>query len=105
MARTRRKRWKGLATLALVAAGATVTVAIAQTAGGLGGAGGRDRQAEWCTRYASLSLAAAQGIRQGRVEQVANERMVVFGTLRGSNVKLTLENAAGACLVVGIDTL
>lgn len=105
MTRKRRTRWKGLATLALVAAGATVTVAIAQTAGGMGGAGSPDRQAEWCTRYVSLGLAASEGIRQGRAEQVANDRMVVFGRLKGASVKMTLENAADACRVVRIDML
>ncbi|MCO5163203.1 MAG: hypothetical protein M9939_18875 [Mesorhizobium sp.] len=105
MTRKRRMRWKGLAVTALVAAGATATVAIAQTAGGMGGAGGPDRRAEWCTRYVSLGLAASEGIRQGRAEQVANDRMVVFGRLRGASVKMTLENAADACRVVRIEML
>jgi len=106
MSRKRRTNWKRLSTIALVAAGATATVAIAQTAGGLGGAGGPVRQAEErCTRFASLSLAAGQGIRQGRVEQVANGRMVVVGRLKGTAVKMTLENEVGDCRIVRIETL
>ena len=105
MSRKRRTSWKGLSTIALVVAGATVTVAIAQTAGGLGGVGSPDRQAEGCTRFASLSLAASEGIRQGRVEQVANDRMVVIGRLKGTAVRMTLENGSTVCRIVRIDRL
>jgi hypothetical protein len=105
MTRRRRKRLKALATAALVVAGATASVAIAQTAAGLAGRPAPAPRAEWCTRFASLSLAAAQNIRQGRVEQVANDRMVVVGRRTGAVVKLTLENATDTCRIVRIESL
>ena len=94
-----------LAAIVLVAAGIFASVAVAQQAGGPGQTGGKDFRTEWCTRYEALTMAASYGIRQGRTEQVANNRMVVVGIRKGDRVKMTLVNAFDHCQVVKFDTL
>ena len=98
-------RPEAFAAIALVVAGISASVAIAQQAGGPGQTGGRDLQTDWCTRYEALSVAASYGVRQGRAEQVANGRMVVVGIRKGKPVKMTLENAYDHCQMVKLDTL
>src|SRR5690606_22287495 len=93
-----------LAAIALVAAGIFASVAVAQQAGGQTG-GGRDFQTNWCTRYEALTLAATYGIRQGRAEQVANDRMAVTGTRQGKPVRMTFESTFDHCQVVKLDPL
>jgi hypothetical protein len=98
-------RPEAFAAAILVAAGVFASVAVAQQAGGPGQTGGKDFQTDWCTRYEALTLAASYGIRQGRTEQVANDRMVVVGMRKGQPVRMTLQSAFDHCQVVRLDTL
>lgn len=94
------------AAIVLVIAGIFASVAVAQQAGGPGQTGGgKDFQTDWCTRYEALTLAASYGIRQGRTEQVANDRMAVVGIRKGKRVRMTLESTFDHCQVVKLDTL
>lgn len=105
LARLRRKRWKRLASAALVAAGATATVAIAQTASVMGSGGAPVQQVQTCSRFAAISVAAGHGIRQGRVDIDASRRPLVVGILKGVAVRMTLDGSGGTCRIVSIDTL
>jgi hypothetical protein len=130
MPRRRRSTWKKLTLLALFAAGATGTVAIADTSGSLSAGAlalysfaldlppapdltGPQTPAtavftaapvERCTRYESLRIAAAQGMRQGRVEE-AGPYMQVIGRVGGDAVRMTIEGAADRCRILRVDAL